>query len=114
MAEGHLGPAPQPVSMRLSRHTSAGTRPRLGFSLGKFEIFFVQHFLALDHFRVRNDARDRTDFNALRPLEMADTFGAKLRIDLVKLDTLIDCVIRTLRLANIAVDALIGDQQGHR
>ncbi len=86
---------------------------RLGIGLGKSEIFFLQHVFAFDHLRVRDDALDRTHFDALRLIEMADTFGAQFGINLVELDALIDRVVRTFRLADIAVDALIGNQQGH-
>ena len=44
---------------------------------------------------------------------MANALGAPQRIDLVNLIALVDRAIGTLRLANIAIDALIGDQQGH-
>ena len=107
MARGH------PVSITLSSHASPGGRPRLGFSLGKFEILFVQHFFTLDYVGMRNDALDGTHFDALRPLEMADTFGAEFGIYFVELDALIDRAVRAFRLADIAVDTLIGDQKGH-
>ena len=44
---------------------------------------------------------------------MTDALGAPQRIDLVNLLTRVDCTVGTLRFANIAIDALIGDQQGH-
>ena len=100
--------------MRLSRHASRGVRSRLGRSLGEFQIFFVEYFFALDHFRVGNDAFDRTHFDALRLIKMTHAFGAKFWIDFVKLDALIDGIVRTFRLADVAVDALIGNQQSHR
>jgi hypothetical protein len=96
--------------MSLFGHASRGGRSRLGRSLGEFQIFFVQHVFALDHFRMGNDAFDRTHFDALRLIEMTDAFGAKFGINFVKLDALINCLVRAFRLANVAIDALIGDQ----
>ena len=60
-----------------------------------------------------NDALDRAHLDTLRMIEMADALGAKLGIDFVKLDALIDRFVRTLRLADVAIDALIGNQQSH-
>lgn len=45
---------------------------------------------------------------------MADTFGALIRINLIDGVALRDCVVRALWLAHVAVDALIGNYQGHR
>jgi hypothetical protein len=99
--------------MRLYRHASRGAGSRLSFSLGQFKIFFKEYFFALDHFRMGNDAFDRTYFDALRLVKMTNAFGAKFWIDFVKLDALIDRIVRTFRLADIAIDALIGNQQRH-
>jgi hypothetical protein len=45
---------------------------------------------------------------------MADALGASQRLNLVDLLALVDCLVRALRLANVAVDAFISDQQGHQ
>jgi hypothetical protein len=63
--------------------------------------------------RVDRNAGDRTDLHTLRLAEVADTFGAALRIDDVNLGAERDRLVRALRLANVAVDALVGDDQGH-
>jgi hypothetical protein len=55
-----------------------------------------------------------TNLDPLRLLEVADAFGALPGVDDVDLRTLRDGVIRALRLADVAVDAFVGDHQGHR
>src|SRR5687768_17498991 len=50
--------------------------------------------------RIDNDAVDRTHFHALRFLEVADAFGAELRLDDVDLLALGDGPIRALGLAH--------------
>jgi hypothetical protein len=44
---------------------------------------------------------------------MAHAFGAALRIDRVDFRPQINGLVRALGLADIAVDALVGNQQGH-
>ena len=55
------------------------------------------------------DAGDRADFYALAGGENADAFGASRPVDLVDFFALEDGVVGTFRLADIAVDALVGD-----
>jgi len=45
---------------------------------------------------------------------MTDAFGAFHRVDLVIFDALVNCLVGAFRLADIAIDALIGDLQGQR
>ena len=45
---------------------------------------------------------------------MAHALGAFVRIDLVNLDAHEDRVVRALGLAHVAIDAFIGNDQGHR
>ena len=92
----------------------AARYPSYELCLGKEQILFTQHFLAFDHVGMWNDALDGTHFDALRLIKMTNAFGAKFCVDFVKLYALIDCIVWTFRLANVAVDALIGNQQGHR
>jgi hypothetical protein len=40
---------------------------------------------------------------------MADAFGALIGIDFVKIYAFVDGFIRTLRLANVTIYALLGD-----
>ena len=44
---------------------------------------------------------------------MANTFGALIRIDFVNLFARENRLVRTLGFAHVAVDALVGDHQGH-
>ena len=63
--------------------------------------------------RIHGDAGHRTNLHALRLVEMADAFGALVRIDLVELGAHVDRIVRALGLADIAVDAFVGDHEGH-
>jgi hypothetical protein len=44
---------------------------------------------------------------------MADALGALVRVDLVNFRTQKNGLIRALGLADITIDALVGDDQGH-
>src|SRR5882757_7502708 len=44
---------------------------------------------------------------------MTDALGTQVWIDLVNLNALKDRLVRAFRLADVAVDALVGDLQGH-
>ena len=63
--------------------------------------------------RIERNASDRTHLYALRPVMMTNTLGAQIWMDLVNLDALKDRLIRAHRLADIAVNAQLGDLQGH-
>jgi hypothetical protein len=56
--------------------------------VGEPVIFHQQFFLALDTVGILRDAIDRTDFDALRGIVMADTFRAQIGIDNVDIITL--------------------------
>jgi len=58
---------------------------------------------------IERDAVDWANLLALWLVVMADAFGTEGRIDHIDLLTLRDGVIRALRLANITVDAFIGN-----
>jgi hypothetical protein len=68
----------------------------------------------LDERRVDWNAADGADLHALRLVEVADALGALQRIDLVDQLAHRDGVVRALGLADVAVDALVGDPQRHR
>jgi hypothetical protein len=53
------------------------------------------------------------DFATLRRIEVPDALGAFVGIDDVDFIALRNRVVWALGLANIAVDAFIGDHQGH-
>jgi hypothetical protein len=59
------------------------------------------------------NAIDRAHLPALRFIEMTDTFGAFGRIDHVDFRPHRDCVVRALGLADVAIDALVGNHQSH-
>ncbi len=68
----------------------------------------------LDAIGIDRNAVDRADLAALRRVEMADAFGAFRRVDHVDLRALRDRLIRAFGLADVAVDAFVGDDQRHR
>src|SRR5574338_686199 len=63
---------------------------------------------------IERDAVDRADLPALRLVEVPDAFGASIGVDDVDLGTHRNGPVRALRLADVAVDALVGDDQRHR
>lgn len=58
---------------------------------------------------IEGDAADGAYLLALRFIEMAHALGAFIGIDFVDFRAHIDCVIRALGLADVAVDAFVGD-----
>jgi hypothetical protein len=62
---------------------------------------------------INEDALHWADFNALRRLKMSDALGAFAGGDVVELLPWIDCPVWTNRLADIAVNALVGNKKGH-
>ena len=75
--------------------------------------FLVQFFLRFRVIEVERDAIDGAHFFALRRVEMTDAFGAFRRIDFVDFNAHVDCFVRALGLAHVAVDALIGNFKRH-
>lgn len=63
--------------------------------------------------RVAWNAFDRTHLLTLRLIEMADAFGAFVRVDHVDFRAHRDCVVRALGLADVTIDALVGNHQSH-
>ena len=72
-----------------------------------------KEFFTFSMSRIDNNALNRTDFDALRNLEVSNTFGTVIRFDFVNFFSLVDGIIWALRLANIAIDAFICDYQCH-
>ena len=54
-------------------------------------------------------AINRAYLHALGRIEMSNAFGTFVRVNLVYLDALKNGVVRALGLANVAVDALVGN-----
>lgn len=63
--------------------------------------------------RIKDDAFYRTDFLTLRGIKMSYTFSAFIGVDFVIEGALANRLVRTLTLADIAVDTLIGNGQCH-
>ena len=76
-------------------------------------VLLHQLFARLYDRRMLGNAIYRTHFNALWFVEMADTFGTTIRIDLIIQFTLIDCVIRAFGFADITIDAFVGNDECH-
>ena len=72
-----------------------------------------KRFPVFDKLRINRNAGHRADLHTLRLVKMTDALGALVRVDLVDLGPQKDGLVRALGLANIAVDALVGDDQGH-
>ena len=72
-----------------------------------------EYVLAFLAFRIDQNAFHRTDFYALGRLKVAHAFRAAGRINNVELLSLRDRFVRTLRLADVTIDAFVGNQQCH-
>src|SRR5690606_9485570 len=83
-----------------------------GFT-GDDQVLLHQFVLALDIVDVERDAVHRADLLALGFVVVADAFGAEVGVDDVDFLALGNGAVRALGLANVAVDAVIGDYQGH-
>jgi hypothetical protein len=56
---------------------------------------------------VQRNAFHRADFHTLGDFKMPDTFCTQIRVDFVDFLTLVDCIVRALRLTDITIDAFI-------
>ena len=79
----------------------------------EFHEFIEQLIARFDPIRIKRNAIDGTHFAALRGIVMPHAFGAFPRIDFIYFNALRYGLIRAFRLANIAIDALIGDLERH-
>jgi hypothetical protein len=64
--------------------------------------------------RVQGDAVYRAHLLALRYFEMSHALGTTVRVNFINKFTLEDGVVWALWLTDIAVDAFISNNQGHR
>ena len=87
------------------RRSLAGLLQAVVFSQQLLGAFGVRHIFGY--------AINRADGHALRLVKMPYAFGAQVGVDLVKILAHADGLIGALRLANIAIDAVIGDFQRH-
>jgi hypothetical protein len=83
---------------------------RSGFGGGEKFVLGLQLFRRFAPGWIEWNATDRTDLLALGLVEMADALGALVGIDLVDLGAHVNGVIWALGLANVAVDAFVGNQ----
>src|ERR1700750_228718 len=89
---------------------------RKGLQRGlRHEVFVLEHqlFAGFHVVRVVRDALHRTYLDALGIIEVADAFGAEVRIDHVVLLAQGDGLVGADGLADVAVDAGVEDKQGH-
>jgi hypothetical protein len=90
----------------------------IGFSLVfnnhlKLFVFFLQRLPTFGVLRILRDAGNRANLNALGLVKMAHAFGAQSGVDLIDTGPHENRLIGALRLTHIAIDALLGDHQGH-
>jgi hypothetical protein len=76
-------------------------------------VFGQQLLLAFDVLRVQGNASHRAHLDALGFIEVTDAFGASVGVDLVNLFAQKNRLVGTFGLADIAVDALLGDHECH-
>jgi len=92
---------------RLERRSGGGFVSRQTFVLD--EEFFARFAPG----RVERDACDRAQELALRFFKVTDTLGALVRIDLVILVAHRNGIVGAFGFADVAVDAVVGNQKGH-
>jgi hypothetical protein len=83
--------------------------PWLSFLTHEAQVLLVELSVAFLALRIYRDTVHRTDLNALRGVEMTDAFGAKLGIDLIDFFALINCLVGTFGLTDVAIDAFVSD-----
>lgn len=77
-------------------------------------VLLKQRLFRLDVLGMNRDARHRTHLHTLGFIEMAHTLSALARVDFVNFWAEVDRLIGAFRFAYIAIDAFIGDHQGHQ
>lgn len=73
----------------------------------------MQDFHGLLVVRILYDARHRADLDALRRVVMTDTLGSQFAINLIDFFAQVNSTVRAFRLAHVAIDAFLRNQQGH-
>jgi hypothetical protein len=76
-------------------------------------ILHQQLLAALDEIGVDGDTADRAELHTLRLIKVAHAFRAAVRVNLIDFCAHRDRLIRALWLADITVDAFVGDPQRH-
>jgi hypothetical protein len=104
---------PRQASSRLAQRAPQ-VRRRIGLGLAsEDEVFLLQLGFAFDVILVQWNAIYRADLLALWLVVMADALGAQVRVDDVNFFALGNRSVRALGLADIAVNAIVGNDQGH-
>ncbi|MNF73040.1 hypothetical protein D3C84_550320 [compost metagenome] len=80
---------------------------------GELQVLVHQLILAFDMGFIQGDAVDGADLLALRLVVVADALGAEVGIDHVDLLALGNGAVWALGFADVAVDAVVGDLEGH-
>jgi hypothetical protein len=80
---------------------------------GKLLVLRPEQVIVLRMLGILGNAIDRANFYALRRIIVANALGALGRVNHVDLVALRNGTVRALRLANVAVDAFITDNQRH-
>lgn len=88
-------------------------RARLDFSGGQDSVFGQQLFRGFAPGRIERNAGNRAHLLTLRFIEVADALGAFIGIDLVVLEAHRNCFVGTFGFADIAIDAVVGNQESH-
>lgn len=95
-------------------------RLQLGFVFVRRRLRGLQHVVFGEQrvgrfrvLRIGGNALDGAHLPALGFVEMADALRALGWIDHVDLRPHRNCVVRALRLAHVAIDALVGNHEGH-
>src|SRR5690349_4242279 len=109
---------PSSFCSRSTRKSAESCRPQApltssGLGGGQLFVLGLEFFAGFAPLRVEGDAGDRAQGHALWFVEVADAFGALVRVDLVELRAHRDGVVRALGLAHVAIDAVVGNQQSH-
>ena len=89
-----------------------GTAP-LGAGRLQTPVFFPQGFAAFGVRRVYRNAGHWADLHALGLVKVAYAFGAFVRVNLVNLRAHVDGLVGAFGLADVAVNAFVGNDQGH-
>ena len=80
-----------------------------GFSGRERHKLCLQLLGSFNKIEIQRNAIDRAYFAALRYIKMSDTLRAFQWINFVNFDAERNCLVGTLGLADIAIDALIGN-----
>src|SRR6187200_108399 len=101
-------------AQRFTARVASAERQSAARLLRQAQILGVQLFFGFHVARVIGNAVDRTHDAALRRIVVAHALSAELGIDHVDFLARSNRAVRAFGLANVAVDAFVGDDQRHR